>query len=1211
MVRFTRYTSASNDSSNTRCPHCNIDFYNPYALSAHQAKCSSKNSIRSYTRSNIISQINRGDINPTSNTSEHHILYNRPSLDAMASSTLHEQDNTSDIDYGDNNPLDNLPHHDHYDTQEAEANFSHDGEDDSTNDDDFHPNGLADVDDEDDDDESMDYIVDTPLPMHYIESVLKSDYFKSSQPPNTSNSDYVRKTYDNSMKVNVTCWTHLLIIVNHYGGSAQLYNAIVKFITNWYADYPKVFDTSSGKHLIWSRSRLVKELADKFQTQYLKPKDHTCILPTNGEHVTVPVVDFEAMAINLLDSDYVLSQIAPGIDTETFRPIVDEDTHENNPDAIVGEKHDGWAYRMGIKINTNPESDPIYERPFPVLIHDDYTHACTNQYLKLNPLQIMPAMLSNKAQSDFRNWRVGAILPNISAARVKEGKTSKTGINNLKDYHAVLDVALSSFRECCERGGFYWKDRQGRTVLMKPYIHCRLGDSAGHSENVAKIQASSTRCIMRECKCTFDDLVHFPPRCQPLQYSDYVNCNHDPATIFHLASHNNLVSLHDTSMCYTNKEYAKHISYYHGIDVAWRALPNSDPYFGVVGISALDFLHLFKGGTLKYKIIAERNIIGPKESNSRVKGLVNSAFSQIRARLMRNAERDIYPMSNRHGYFSTVGLSCNEVAGNNFGYFVFLNTTYGTNLVKPCFDELEIDYDEYLETVKLLFSWERFFLQPNKRSDIKKSAYATLRLMQRIIEHIPRKVSRADGKTPGSNGWHILKFHGMWLIPFLVQKFGCVRGFDTDNNEKNHKTAVKGHLNYTNRQQSKFASQIAKNEHIRLTLEIASEAIRPHIPFAVRGLGLKSVAKTDTDHRYIRYMEDVTSDEEGEDDASNDEDDGNVDYSDVTTVLFSSETDYGNEPVVCKLSGGYQLAIEIDNRNRRQVTHRWNYDSKNIAGIETNVLVEVAIADYHKKYCTLYEEAETIAANIEVQCYTRVNLDGCIYHAAQDFKGAPWYDWANVHFGETHDINTSMNCAGHIMGFFKYISPNVPTYNRVEIDNLYWDEIVDETEADPSLYMVVHCSNNSVDFRDIRKDFVTSFAMTPLSELYILPAAMINGPMLVVPDMINDGTFCDTNFKAYLPKSQQGVYFQRYCHKEDIDYEIDMNEETRFDSDYNSGEDDYESDEELHEWTVTDIEDDNSQSSLNYDSDEEDDDSEGIGMNEDEELAWDCPVACI
>ena len=331
---------------------------------------------------------------------------------------------------------------------------------------------------------------------------------------------------------------------------------------------------------------------------------------------------------------------------------------------------------------------------------------------------------------------------------------------------------------------------------------------------------------------------------------------------------------------------------------------------------------------------------------------------------------------------------------------------------------------------------------------------------------------------------------------------------------------------------------------------------------------------------------------------------------------LSFVSDFVLDPKSCKLSGGYQLTLELDNRNRRTVSHHWNYDTKNKAAIDTNILVEVAIADYHKKYCLLYEEPNYTASTIELECYTRATIDGVVYHASSDFKGSPWYDWANVHFGETQDIQKVMNCASRIMGFFRYKTPNVPTYQRVEIDNLDWDDIVNSQEPDDTLYMVIHCSHDEIDFADIREHFVLKFVMTPIEELYILPVSMINGPLLVVPDMTEKDTFHTSNFMALLPRRQQGVYFRKYCKRDDIHFEVDMEETTRFDSDYEYEDSSQDSDNSLDRW-INDDEDeysseedslDESIGSENVDSDEEDSDEEygemqQIGINEDDELA--------
>eukprot|EP00956_Cyclotella_meneghiniana_P043452 scaffold270876_cov175-Cyclotella_meneghiniana.AAC.1 len=76
-----------------------------------------------------------------------------------------------------------------------------------------------------------------------------------------------------------------------------------------------------------------------------------------------------------------------------------------------------------------------------------------------------------------------------------------------------MNVALSSFVECYENGGFYWTDEKGRTVLLKPYVHYFIGDIAGVNEMVGHYNNCSAQCLIMDCKCKQEDYTHFPPKC--------------------------------------------------------------------------------------------------------------------------------------------------------------------------------------------------------------------------------------------------------------------------------------------------------------------------------------------------------------------------------------------------------------------------------------------------------------------------------------------------------------------------------------------------------------------------------------------------------------------------------------------------------------------------------------------------------------------------
>lgn len=1102
-------------------------------LNKHSWRCS-QNPEASYTRSHITTQIRQGLINPHDRDSCHAFInqvFSHPAIDEQG---LEASNNYDDDEESDHNP-----------------NGGFDLEDDSATHSNNVPNlyptlqGL-------DDDEDMDYIVDSNLPVMYAESLLHYAECRNKFPASES-SNHESVEYDNHLPVNLTCWAHLLFIVNENGGSAKLFNSIVKFITKWNEKYPRIFNTIGGQSQVFSRKTVIEKLETAFKTKCLKPENLEVTLPSNGRKVTVPVPDFAAMTRYHLSKDYVMANISPNLDRDTFRPKVDQDTHENDGDALIGEKDSGWMYREAIKHHCPNNVDPTLVRPYPIVLHTDYTHADTNGFLRGCPLQGMPAMLTNQAQSDSKCWMLLAIIPSLSTGKGKK-KNKRNGLLNSQDYHVVLKAALSSMKKYMDNGGFHWTDPDGRVVLLKPYVLVNLGDSAGHNENVAKKQHSTHP--VRECMCTFNQLTQLPPPCQPLTYKDVANVNNS-SELFNMAESNNLITLQNLSHALTNKEYAHSISYYSGVKVAWNDLLLADIHTGIVGMSPYDIIHSVQGGTHKYTTQAHKDIIGPRETNASLKSDIEALMHDIKFMVGRNSERDLLPMSTRNGYFSCTNLSCEEVEGNNFGYLILLHSTYGYNVLRPCYEEAGIDYDDALETYKLLHSWERFYMDVNKRKMIEKSAYATVRLMKRIMDHIPREVRKRSGCTPGSYGWHIVKFHAMWMMSFYVLKFGSARGFDTANNEKNHKRLFKEHIDRTQKQAGKFAKQVASNEYIRLTVNVAHEQMSRYYPTEISSLGVRDIEKSKSDHTYIEFEEECdytcVSEDEEEEDYQHDKDRKSP-ASTLDNAYFNGRiTDLKN------VRGSFSLDITMDHRGRRTVTREWTWKAKEDAGQRTNPIVEVAIADYHKKYCELYEQPYD--GSIEVQCFTSANIDGIVYHFDEDYRGQPWYDWANVHFPETIDAENGIDCAACIMGVFYYKTKSAPTFNRVEIDGMDWDDIVLSPTPDTTMYMVIHCSENEMHFRDIRKEFILPFKVTTLEEIYILPVDMINGPMLVVPDVVDENHTSSRRFYAVTPKRHQGAYFRRYINTEDPGYEVDMDEPTRFDcesegSDYDSNEDD-------------------------------------------------------
>ena len=67
---------------------------------------------------------------------------------------------------------------------------------------------------------------------------------------------------------------------------------------------------------------------------------------------------------------------------------------------------------------------------------------------------------------------MGATVPNLSAKKGKN-KKRKAGYSKLdmQDMHNILNIAFSLLREAYNKGGIVWKGRDGKTKILKPYIH--------------------------------------------------------------------------------------------------------------------------------------------------------------------------------------------------------------------------------------------------------------------------------------------------------------------------------------------------------------------------------------------------------------------------------------------------------------------------------------------------------------------------------------------------------------------------------------------------------------------------------------------------------------------------------------------------------------------------------------------------------------------
>ena len=286
----------------------------------------------------------------------------------------------------------------------------------------------------------------------------------------------------------------LILIVQKHKGGKDFFNELVKYLFEWTAAYPDVFKKTSRT---WNRASLLAELAKEFDYLDLVSEQQDVTLE-DGRIVTIPVIDFAPQVRDFLDSPFVQSHIADGIDRDTFRVIKMPDEHEYDQDAIVGEKHTGFLYQRGIDVHcpSAPNVDPTLVRPLVIILHIDKSHADLFGNLSVIPIQYSLGIVDIDGQYNIKAWRVLAYIPNLSVGKGSDGaKKAQTSEANRRDFHKCLKVAMSSLLKYYKEGGIWWIDPQGRDVLLKPIIQMIIGDSVGQHELIGHYRALKFGCL--------------------------------------------------------------------------------------------------------------------------------------------------------------------------------------------------------------------------------------------------------------------------------------------------------------------------------------------------------------------------------------------------------------------------------------------------------------------------------------------------------------------------------------------------------------------------------------------------------------------------------------------------------------------------------------------------------------------------------------------
>jgi hypothetical protein len=95
------------------------------------------------------------------------------------------------------------------------------------------------------------------------------------------------------------------------------------------------------------------------------------------------------------------------------------------------------------------------------------------------------------------------------------------------------------------------------------------------------------------------------------------------------------------------------------------------------------------------------------------------------------------------------------------------------------------------------------------------------------------------------------------------------------------------------------------------------------------------------------------------------------------------------------------------------------------------------------------------------------------------------------------------------MGFFRYKSLEAFSFKKIEVDLLDHEQA--QVTTDDTLYVILQCEEGYMTYKHIENNFLRKIKIQNTSELYIYPAGCIVGPLLAVPNIVDQKRSQRTN----------------------------------------------------------------------------------------------------
>lgn len=598
----------------------------------------------------------------------------------------------------------------------------------------------------------------------------------------------------------------------------------------------------------------------------------------------------------------------------------------------------------------------------------------------------------------------------------------------VEDQHKIYDCFLEEIRDICHKKGGIVFDRvnehsgQAERCLAKIYVLLLSLDQkeAFYLTNHYSCSGSkNVRALCHICSCSFDEIGHVPTR----------DCD--------------LIHAGDIARSLTDEKYAKLISQ-HNVESKWNTIPLPDPHFGIHGITPQERLHVFGMGTYNDGPRAVLEMIGPEGTKKAEKEAIDLLCQGIAMDLTRNSERSRPDLPSALSSVDMTRLTAGQRQGSFLSFAIAIFSVRGRSILKE-FVPTRSSPDKIVNTMCMVLAYDLWLQGPHlRKADLGGCRDAVSWLMHDMKEYLPLRITERVGSIPGSNGYHKVKFHALWHMPFYVSRFGPTSIWTTEHGEKFHQTSVGANGDLTQQRSGSFNHQVSQNDCERNVVNHSYNVFGQSFP----------KYRTSAEGRY-----DLTSAER------------HLQFDGKINTLSRIET-LGKFTLMCTPAVGQMLSYDA--------MHKWEDPKKNI--LKIGVSQELIMGIQSIANVTGYEQP------FHCSCYTELrhhHTGGCtIYRASESFYDSPWYDWALV---DNPDDDQPPFIA-LIHGFVQF-PPSFPSPRENE----------SEHNVD-SLYMAVSASEETFTEQALFSNMLTKFGLTRDGGVYVLPVTSIICPLAVVRD---------------------------------------------------------------------------------------------------------------